>query len=67
MLHALLLVLFTALASKLGFRDLTPEEEAELPGYFVKAERIRRWVHGCVGTLIVAIVLAVWAASSLGW
>jgi hypothetical protein len=67
MLHALLLVLFTALASKLGFRDLTPEEEAELPGYFVKAERIRRWVQGIVGGLLLFIILAVNVAISLGW
>ena len=48
MLHALLLVLGTALLQKLGFRDITPAEEAELPGYFVKAERIQRWVQGIV-------------------
>ena len=67
MLHALLLVLGTALLQKLGFRDITPAEEAELPGYFVKAERVRRWVEGCVWTLIVAILLAVMIARSLGW
>jgi hypothetical protein len=67
MLHAFLLVLFTALASKLGFRDLTPAEETELPGYFMKAERIRRWVQGSVWALIVAILVAVMIARSLGW
>jgi hypothetical protein len=67
MIHALLLVLFTALARKFGFRDLTPDEEAELPGYFVKAERIRRWVQGIVGGLLLFIILAVNIAISLGW
>lgn len=64
MLHALLLVLGAALARKLGFRDLTPDEEAELPGYFVKAERIRRWVHGIVGGIFFAIGVTLIA---LGW
>ena len=57
MLHAVILVLFTALARKLGFRDLTPEEEAELPGYFVKAERVRRRVQDIAGLIILAVVV----------
>jgi hypothetical protein len=67
MLHALLLVLFTAVARRLGFRDLTPEEEAELPGYFVKAERIQRWVRGIVVTIFVTIIITFWMLDKLGY
>jgi hypothetical protein len=67
MLHAILFLVVSAIAWKLGLRWLTLEEEARLPWYYVKAERIQQWVFGIVYGIFGAFLVAVVIAQALGY
>lgn len=67
MIHAIMIVLVSALLQKFGVRELRPDEEAELPSYFVKAERIQRNVGGIVFGIIFVIGITVAIAEKFGW
>jgi len=67
MLYAVLLCLVAGLMWKLGFRPLRPDEEARLPSYYVKAERIQAWIGGVGFAIIGLLMVGVLIAEKLGF